>query len=716
MTTKEASEYLQLSYMTIYKLAQQGDLPAYKLGGHWRFNKKVLDEWFAKKSQVIDKTASRDTSQGTPAKDRLITELLELRQRIDDFASADKGRALTEDSLSLSEEKLRNFMESSNDSFLLLDSKFDIIEINSSAIKYLPEGISRKNVIGKYILDVLPNIVESKNYEKYLDVLKTGEPLEISDVIVDHGFGEAHLSIKAFKVGSGLGVIGTDITELKLLESFKDSEIFNANLLDNAPNPIIVYESDTAIRYVNHALEELTGFSLDELAGKRIPYPWWQEDTMEKVRASFNDPNFSETKRIEMQFKKKNGAPFWVELNAKSIKKDDNTSYFITNWGDITERKNAEAALRESEEKYRALVEQSLQGIMIIQDGRILFANNALAKQAGYSIAQILAFTPQEVFAFIHPDDRDMVLERMHDRLVGKTIPSRYEFRLIARDGTMHWVGINSQIIEYFGKPALQLALADITERMKAEQSLLQEKTFSEATINSLPGVFYMIDTKGNFVKWNKNLEIETEYTAEEISKMSPLELFNKNDRPFMQQRIEKTFNEGKDSVEINAVSKNGRVVPYYLTGSLVTLNDKSYLVGVGIEISKLTQAEDALRESENRLKTFIDNAQDAIAIVDTDGTLKEVNKKSEELTGYKKEELIGMNILKLSIIDTKYLPQIMDGFEYSSKGKPGGPVQIELIKKDGSHIIVEATGFPAIREGKAEIFTIVRDVTNIRR
>ena len=55
MTTKEASEYLKLSYMTLYKLAQQGEIPAYKLGGHWRFNRTVLDNWFANKSKVIER-------------------------------------------------------------------------------------------------------------------------------------------------------------------------------------------------------------------------------------------------------------------------------------------------------------------------------------------------------------------------------------------------------------------------------------------------------------------------------------------------------------------------------------------------------------------------------------------------------------------------------------------------------------------------------------
>jgi PAS domain S-box-containing protein len=268
----------------------------------------VLDEWFANKSQVIDKNVSQDTSQRTPANDQLIAEMLEMRQRIDNFASADKERTLIENSLRLSEEKLRNFMESSNDLFFLLDAKLKIIEINKAVLKHLPAGMNRKNAAGKNILDIIPSIKEKGWYEGYLSVLKAGEPLEISDIILDHGFGEAHMSMKVFKVGNGLGVIATDTTELRLLESLKESEIFSANLLDNAPNPILVYEADTAIRYANQALEKLTGFSLDEITGKKIPYPWWQEDTMEKVLASFKDPDFPETKKVEIQFKKKTGS------------------------------------------------------------------------------------------------------------------------------------------------------------------------------------------------------------------------------------------------------------------------------------------------------------------------------------------------------------------------------------------------------------------------
>ncbi len=609
MTTKEASEYLQLSYMTLYKLAQQGDIPAYKLGGHWRFNKTVLDEWFANKSQVIDKNASQDTSQETPANDQLIAELLELRQRIDNLASADKERSLIEDSLKFSEEKLRNFMESSNDLFFLLDSKLNIIEVNKAAIKHLPAGMNRKNAAGKNILDIMPGIKEHGWYEQYRAVLKTGEPLEISDIILDHGFGEAHMSMKVLKVGSGLGVIATDITELKLLESLKDSEIFNASLLDNAPNPILVYEADTAIRYVNQALEKLTGFSLDELTGRKIPYPWWQEDTMEKVLASFKDTEFSETKRVEIQFKKKNGEPFWVELNAKAIKKNDKTSYFIANWADITERKNTETALRDSEEKYRALVEQSFQGIMILQDGRIAFANGALAQEAGYSVEQMLSFSSQEVFEFIHPDDRECVLSRMRERLEGKEIPPRYEFRLVEKSGTIHWVEMYSQLISYAGRPAFQVTVIEITNRKAAELALLQEKNFSEAIINRLPGVFYLIDENVRFIRWNKNLEIESEYSSEELANLNPLALFRAEDRQLIEDKINETHKTGRASVDIQAISKSGKAIPYYLTGEMITLGTRKYIAGIGIDMSVLKQNEEALRKKQISLQTLIDKA-----------------------------------------------------------------------------------------------------------
>jgi PAS domain S-box-containing protein len=245
------------------------------------------------------------------------------------------------------------------------------------------------------------------------------------------------------------------------LESLRESEEFSSSLLDNAPYPILVAETNTAIKYVNPALLKLTGYSLSELIGKKVPYPYWTEEATHRIKHHTEQVLLDSEQKLELPMKKKKGKVFWIEVTSKTIMKNEKLSYYLSIWVDITQRK-------------------------------------------------------------------------------------------------------------------------------QAEEELLQEKNFFEAAINSLPGVFYLIDTKGCFVKWNKNLEIETEYSAEEISKMSPLDLFSKKDRAVIQKKIDKVFAEGRDTVEVHAVSKSGRVVPYYLTGSRITLNNNTYLAGVGIEISEL--------------------------------------------------------------------------------------------------------------------------------
>ncbi len=126
------------------------------------------------------------------------------------------------------------------------------------------------------------------------------------------------------------------------LEALQESEDFNSSLLTHAPNPILVINPDTSIRYVNPALEKISGFSSDELIGRRAPYPWWTEDTMHKTQEDFNKTIHTGARKVEEQFQKKDGDLYWVEITSIPITSKGEFKYYLSNWVDTTERKRAE--------------------------------------------------------------------------------------------------------------------------------------------------------------------------------------------------------------------------------------------------------------------------------------------------------------------------------------------------------------------------------------
>ena len=132
-------------------------------------------------------------------------------------------------------------------------------------------------------------------------------------------------------------------------------------------------------------------------------------------------------------------------------------------------RKRAEEALRESEEKYRTWVEQSLQGLVVVQDFRIVFTNIAFAEIFGYTVEELLSLSPEEVRAIVHPEDQALVWGRFQDCLAGKPVPPRYEYRGIRKDGTMRWLEMFARHIKYHAKPAVQATFVDIADRKQAE-------------------------------------------------------------------------------------------------------------------------------------------------------------------------------------------------------------------------------------------------------
>ncbi len=180
----------------------------------------------------------------------------------------------------------------------------------------------------------------------------------------------------------------------------------------------------------------------------------------------------------------------------------------------------------------------------------------------------------------------------------------------------------------------------EVATHKKARENLLKEKALPEQLINSLPGVFYLFDESGKFVLWNKKFEEVSGYTAEEISRMTPLDFFAEEDKEKVSERIQEGFTKGSSDVESFLLYKNGNKVPYYLTGHRIIMERIKYLGGMGIDISNRLQAEKALQDSEEKYRIFFNNAQ--VGLFRTrisDGKVLECNDRFAYSYGYNSRE-----------------------------------------------------------------------------
>ena len=146
---------------------------------------------------------------------------------------------------------------------------------------------------------------------------------------------------------------------------------------------------------------------------------------------------------------------------------------------------------------------------------------------------------------------------------------------------------------------AVGLIATDITEQKKIQEELLTANNLIKSSYEALPGVYYLFDQNGHFIKWNKNFTDVTEYSNEEMNEINPLDLFEGEDRKHIQSSIMETFTKGETHVEAYFLTKSGKKIPYYFTGRLMTMNGKPYLVGMGIDITERKKYEKLYFQSQ---------------------------------------------------------------------------------------------------------------------
>ncbi len=364
-----------------------------------------------------------------------------------------------------SDERFRSIVLWSPDAIIVTDVEGKIEYMNPTAEKVFNRKL--ESFVGK---DFGLAIVNGESTE--IDIVRPGK---------DTGVGEMYV-VETEWLGEKAHLITIrDITDRKKAEeALRESENKYRLLANNVHDVIFVLDMNLKYTYISPSVKILRGYEPEELlqqtpAGMLTPSSMdlamkTIAETMELEKTEHREINVSRTLQLEMI--RKDGTTVWTEVKFSLIR--DENQQLVNIMGvtrDITERKQAERALLESEEKYRLVVENAKESIIITQDMKLVFVNNAAISMVGYSkeILTLKSFTD-----FIHPDDRNMVVDHHIKRIKGEEVPPVYSFRVIGQDGTVIWCELNAAVIQWKGKPATLNFLNNITERRKSEEELKQ--------------------------------------------------------------------------------------------------------------------------------------------------------------------------------------------------------------------------------------------------
>ncbi len=351
-------------------------------------------------------------------------------------------------------------------------------------------GRPREEIVGCRVdeLGVWINQDEHDEYLRLMSEYNRVDNLQISHPTVDGGVLKCLMSARVIEIGGQtytLTVIREASEIIDTRDALRESEERFRAIADYTYDMESWFGVDGKLLWVNNAVERIVGYTREECyAMDDPPMSFIHEDDRSRITSAFRGALHGTTGNdLEYRIIRKNGSVVWVATSWQPIVgADGSVMGHRASTRDISKRKAAEAALRQSEEKYRQLVNRSLQGIMVFQGSpfRPVFANPAVEAITGYTLAEVSAITPEQILEIIHPEDR-WVFERFEARLRGEDVPDHYEYRMIRKTGEVIWVEWLATRILYAGEPAVQFAFMDITKRKQSEEELRRRDSVLKA-------------------------------------------------------------------------------------------------------------------------------------------------------------------------------------------------------------------------------------------
>jgi len=381
---------------------------------------------------------------------------------------------------------------------------------------------------------------------------------------------------------------------------------------------------------------------------------------------------------------------------------------------DITESKQAEDALRESEQKYRSLVTQSPDGIFVVNlKGTFLAVNRGMCETLKYREEELLSMN---IWDIVPEQFRDVHKKRMADILMGKTPNEAAEYLVKGKDGNVHYVEILSAPY-YEGKELIgfQGIARDITERKKAEDTLKESEAKYRAVIEAAADQIFVIDSEMKILSVNSFAASFFHKKPEDMVGKSLFEIFPEQVAARTSANIRKVFETGTNTIVEEVLTFGDKNI--WNSTSLSPMKDLNgkviAVMGIVRDITEGKEAAEALRESELLYRRLIETSPDAIGLMDINGTIIMHNKQALEVFGFEStEDLRGKNIMDM--VAPENYKEILENVEKLQKAEVIRNWEVTSYKKDGRPFSLELSSSTLFDEaGKPKsIMAVFKDIS----
>ncbi len=501
-------------------------------------------------------------------------------------------------------------------------------------------------------------------------------------------------------------------TEDALRESEDRYHFLFDTMLDGfALHEIICDETGRPVDYrflqVNPAFERLTGLHGDEIVGK----------TAREVLPGIETFWIDTYGQVSLT-----GTPAYFESYSQALGKyyqvaaySPRRGWFATVFEDITQRRETEQALRESEAKFRSYIEHAPLAVFVSDSsGRYIDCNPAATELLGYDAATLMTMSIPDI---ILPEDRGVVL---HDfKILISEGKLEREYRMLRQDGQLVWVLLRAVMIA--GECALAFC-KDISERKQAEAALRASEARYRLLAENTGDVIWMLDIGASRFEYvSPSVSRLRGYTVEEVLAQAFPETMTPASYAMLQSKLPKRLSDflaGDASAvtrveEVEQTRKDGSTVWTEVVTTFIKDAEGSVKVlGVSRDISQRKKAAEALRESEERFRSMAEQMVDVLFVTGTNGIIGYISPSAADVFGWTPEEMVGQNFTRFLV--PSEIPHAMAKFQADiERGQPSRGLELMMKRKDGSTFWGELNAGARRRNGQAiDVIGLIRDIS----